>query len=254
MLPVADDDSDLKVFPIVNYILIAINIFVFVYYQDFGRNLDFTYSYAAVPAEIISGHDVVTDAVYVDDPISGDSVRIPGLGKTMIPVWLTIVTSMFMHGGLGHIGGNMLYLWIFGDNLEDKLGHFRFLAFYLLCGIIATLTHIFSGYLFGENHLIPSLGASGAISAVMGGYLYLFPRKRVTVFFLFMFFGVPAFLVLGLWILLQIANGTGYLGGSEASGIAYAAHIGGFIAGVLLVKTFIRKEKAYITRKGFRSR
>ncbi len=120
MLPVADDDSDRKIFPIVNYILIAINIFVFVYYQDFGRNLDLTYNYAAVSAEIISGHDVVTDAVYVDDPISGNSVRIPGLGKTMIPVWLTIVTSMFMHGGLGHIGGNMLYLWVFGDNLETN--------------------------------------------------------------------------------------------------------------------------------------
>lgn len=249
MLPVGDDDSDIRIFPLVNYLLIAINILVFVFYQDLGSNLDFTYSYAAVPAEIVSGHDIVTNATYVDDPISGDRVRIPGLGKTAIPVWLTIITAMFMHGGFAHLGGNMLYLWIFGDNLEDKMGHIRYLVFYLLAGIIATLTHVFTDYLFGENHLIPSLGASGAISGVMGAYLFLFPTKRITVFFLFTFIRVPAFLVLGLWILLQVANGTGYLGGSEASGIAYAAHIGGFIAGLVLVKFFLRKERAYLTQR-----
>ncbi|CAN5191863.1 rhomboid family intramembrane serine protease [soil metagenome] len=249
MLPVGDDDSDIQIFPIINYILIAINILVFIVYQNLGSNLEFTYSYAAVPAEIVSGHDIVTDPVWVDDPITGQQVQIPGLGRTLIPVWLTIITSMFMHGGFGHLGGNMLYLWVFGDNLEDKLGHFRFLLFYLLCGIIATLTHVSSDYIFGENHFIPSLGASGAISGVMGGYLFLFPTRRITVFFIFTFLRVPAFIVLGLWILLQIANGSGYLGGSEASGIAYAAHIGGFIAGVLLVKKFIRKEKAYVLKK-----
>lgn len=145
-----------------------------------------------------------------------------------------------MHGGIAHLGGNMLYLWIFGDNLEDKLGHVRYFLFYLLCGIIASLTHVLSVYIFDENHLLPSLGASGAISGVMGAYLLLFPTNRVTVFFIFVFIKVPAFIVLGLWILLQIANGTGFLGGSEASGIAYAAHIGGFIAGILLVKKLSR--------------
>ncbi len=249
MLPVGDDDSDIQIFPIINYILIAINILVFIVYQNLGSNLEFTYSYATVPAEIVSGHDIVSKPVWVDDPITGQQVQIPGLGRTLIPVWLTLITSMFMHGGFGHLGGNMLYLWVFGDNLEDKLGHFRFLLFYLLCGIIATLTHVSSDYIFGENHLIPSLGASGAISGVMGGYLFLFPTRRITVFFIFTFLRVPAFIVLGLWILLQIANGSGYLGGSEASGIAYAAHIGGFIAGVLLVKKFIRKEKAYVLKK-----
>ena len=249
MFPVGDDDSDIRIFPIINYILIAINILVFVVYQGLGSNLDFTYSYATVPAEIVSGRDIITNPVWVDDPITGQQVQIPGLGKTLIPVWLTIITSMFMHGGFGHLGGNMLYLWVFGDNLEDKLGHFRFLIFYLLCGILATLTHVGSDYLFGENHLIPSLGASGAISGVMGGYLFLFPKRRITVFFLFTFLRVPAYIVLGLWILLQIANGSGLLGGSEASGIAYAAHIGGFIAGVFLVKKFVRKERAYVLKK-----
>lgn len=243
MIPLSDDDSDRRTTPYINYILIAINLIVFVIYQKLGANIDFTYSYATVPAEILSGHDIVTNGVNVNDPISGQIVTIPGLGVTNIPVWLTLISSMFMHGGLAHIGGNMLYLWIFGDNLEDKLGHLRYLGFYLLCGIIASLSHVFTDYLFGENHLIPSLGASGAISGVLAGYLLLFPTKRVTVLFIMFFIRVPAFIVLGLWILLQVGNGIGYLGGSEASGIAYAAHIGGFIAGLLLIRKFMPKAK-----------
>jgi membrane associated rhomboid family serine protease len=236
MIPIYDDDSDRKRAPYVNYIFIIANILVFVFYQHLGTNLDFTYSYSTVPAEIVTGHDIVTAATWVTDPISGQPVQIPGLGITKIPVWLTLITSMFMHGGIAHLGGNMLYLWIFGDNIEDKLGHIRYFFFFLLCGIIASLTHVFSDYLFNENHLIPSLGASGAISGVMGGYLLLFPTKRVTVFFIFFFVRVPAFIILGSWILLQVANGTGYLGGNEVSGIAYAAHIGGFVAGIFLIK------------------
>ena len=243
MIPISDDDSDRTRTPYVNYIFIAINIIVFIVYQKFGSNIDFTYSYATVPAEILSGHDIVTAATNVHDPLSGQIVTIPGLGITAIPVWLTLITSMFMHGGIAHIAGNMLYLWVFGDNLEDKMGHVRYFFFYLLCGIIASLTHVFSDYLFGENHLIPSLGASGAISGVMGGYLLLFPSKRVTILFIIFFIRVPAFIVLGSWILLQVANGTGYLGGSEASGIAYAAHIGGFFAGLLLIKKFLPAER-----------
>ncbi len=239
MLPISDDNSDRKIFPFVNYIFIALNIIVFIVYQQFGTNQNFTYSYATVPAEIISGHDIVTDPVTVHDPVSGKSLQIPGLGITAIPVWLTLITGMFMHGGLAHLGGNMLYLWIFGDNIEDKLGHVRYFFFYLLCGVIASLTHVLTDYFFGENHLIPSLGASGAISGVMGAYLIFFPTRRVTVLLIFIFIRVPAFIVLGFWILLQLANGTGYLGGSEASGIAYAAHIGGFFAGMLLVKKFM---------------
>ncbi|MEP6710845.1 MAG: rhomboid family intramembrane serine protease [Ferruginibacter sp.] len=249
MIPISDDDSDRKITPYVNYILIAINILVFIIYQKFGSNIDFTYSYATVPAEILSGHDIVTAATYVHDPISGNEVMIPGLGVTAIPVWLTIITSMFMHGGIAHLAGNMLYLWVFGDNLEDKLGHLRYFLFYLLCGIIATLTHVFSDYLFGENHLIPSLGASGAISGVLGGYLLLFPTKSVRVFFILFLIRVPAFIVLGSWILLQVANGTGYLGGSEASGIAYAAHIGGFIAGLLLIKRFLPADGSAFSKR-----
>lgn len=238
MIPIGDDDSDRKIFPIINYFLIGINILVFILYQKFGTDLHFTYSYATVPAEIMSGHDIVTQPIMVSDPISGGEVEIPGLGPTPFPVYLTLLTSMFMHGGIMHLAGNMLYLLVFGDNLEDRMGHGKYLLFYLLCGLIASLTHVGTDYLFSENHLIPTLGASGAISGVMGGYLLLFPTKSIRVFALVFLIRLPAFIVLGLWILLQIANGTGYLGGSEASGIAYAAHIGGFVAGLLLVKKF----------------
>ena len=249
MIPLSDDDSDRITFPFVNYIFIAINILVFIVYQKFGSDINFTYSYATVPAEILTGHDIVTQPIIVHDPVSGQQVQIPGLGVTAIPVWLTLITSMFMHGGFAHLGGNMLYLWIFGDNLEDRLGHVRYFFFYLLCGIIASLSHVFSDYLFGGNLLIPSLGASGAISGVMGGYLLLFPTRRVTVFFIFFLIKLPAFVVLGSWILLQLANGTGYLGGSEASGIAYAAHIGGFIAGLILIKKFHPRNAVELGRR-----
>ncbi len=250
MIPISDDDSDRTGTPYINYIFIAINIFVFIYYQQLGHNIDFTYSYATVPAEIMSGHDIMTAAINVHDPISGQDVTIPGLGLTTIPVWLTLVTSMFMHGGIAHIAGNMLYLWIFGDNLEGKMGHVRYFFFYMLCGIFASLAHVFSVYLFNEDHLIPSLGASGAISGVMGGYLLLFPTKKVTVLFIIFFVRVPAFIVLGLWIGLQVAAGTGYLGGgSEAGSIAYAAHISGFFVGMFLVKKFITVQKPVSIRR-----
>ncbi len=249
MIPISDDDSDRTKIPYVNYILIIINIIVFIIYQRLGTNLDFTYSYSTVPAEIITGHDIVTSATMVHDPVTGQDVTIPGLGVTSIPVWLTLFTSMFMHGGILHLAGNMLYLYIFGDNLEDILGHLRYFFFYLLCGVIASLTHVFTDYIFGENHLIPSLGASGAISGVMGGYLLLFPYKRVLILFIVFLIRVPAFIVLGSWILLQVANGTGYLGGSEASGIAYAAHVGGFIAGLLLVRKFLPKERLSVYKR-----
>lgn len=252
MIPISDDNSTRKNFPFVNYLFIAINIFVFIYFQKFGSDQNFTYSYSTVPAEILSGHDIVSSPTFVVEPISGQRVEIPGLGVTALPVWLTIFTSMFMHGGFAHLGGNMLYLFIFGDNLEDKLGHVRYFFFYLLCGILATLTHVLSVFILDENPLIPSLGASGAISGIMGGYLLLFPTNRVTVLFIIVLIRVPAFIVLGAWILLQIANGTGFLGGNEISGIAYAAHIGGFIAGLYLIKKFIPAPKINMVKRWFK--
>jgi membrane associated rhomboid family serine protease len=238
MLPIADDNSDRVRTPYINYLLIAINILVFIYLQGMGKNVAFTYSYATVPAEILSGKDIVTQAQVIHDSVTGVDEYQPGLGVTNIPVWLTLITSMFMHGGWAHLGGNMLYLWIFGDNIENRLGHFRYLVFYLLVGIIASLSFVFSEAILGHNLLQPSLGASGAISGVLGAYILLYPKRRVTVFFGFFLLSVPAIVVLGLWILFQVLNGLGTLGGQESGGIAYAAHIGGFIAGLILVKLF----------------
>lgn len=252
MIPVGDDNSDRIRTPWINYLLIAINLFVFVYYQHLGGNTQFTYSYVTVPAEITSGHDIVTNAMVVTDPVSGQQEHIPGLGVTPIPVWLTLITSIFMHGGIAHVLGNMLYLWIFGDNIENVLGHFKYLIFYLLCGVIASLTHVFVVYIFGQNDLIPVLGASGAISGIMGAYLRLFPFRKVKVLFIIFIIRFPAYLVLGLWILLQISDGVGMLGGGQGTAIAYGAHIGGFLAGMFLIYKFEPVFATFKPRKTYR--
>ena len=247
MFPIGDDNSDRTITPYVNYIIIALNVLVFVFLQKLSGDNVFTYSYATVPAEILSGHDIVTSAKILTDPATGEQVTMPGLGPTPIPVYFTLITSMFMHGGIAHIAGNMLYLWIFGDNIENAIGHKRYLIFYLLCGIIASLSHVFATKLLGQNLLIPSLGASGAISGVLGAYILLFPRRRVTVLIIRFIVPVSAFWAIGIWILFQIINGLGMLGGSNASGVAYAAHIGGFIAGMVLIKFFVPRRAAYGT-------
>ena len=235
MIPIGDTNTDRIRTPFVNYILIAINIIVFVLYQDMGTNEAFLLSFATVPLEILTGTDV----------------RINGLGQTPIPVHLTLLTSMFMHGGLAHIGGNLLYLWVFGDNLENRMGHVKYLVFYLLTGLIASLAHVFASQFFGKDLLIPSLGASGAISGVLGGYLILFPKNQVRVFVIGTIMNVPAFITLGLWIGLQVLSGWGSIG-AEGGGVAYAAHIGGFLAGMLLVKFFAGKNPTPEEREKFR--
>src|ERR1041385_5778984 len=166
VFPLYDDNSDRTITPLINYAIIALNISVFVVLQQLGSNDQFTYSFSTVPAEILSGHDVVTSARHVLDPVSGQVLTIPGLGPTPVSVYLTLFTSMFMHGGIAHIAGNMLFLWIFGDNIEDRVGHVRYLIFYLVCGLIASLAHVFATYAFATDEaslLVPSLGASGAI-------------------------------------------------------------------------------------------
>jgi membrane associated rhomboid family serine protease len=150
-----------------------------------------------------------------------------------LPFWSTLLTTMFLHGGWMHLGGNMLYLWIFGDNIEKLVGHARFLFFYLACGVAASVAHI----LFNSGSSVPAVGASGAISGVLGGYLLLFPRNRVRVLTRGGVAAVPASLMLGLWILIQFVNGLGSVANTpETGGVAYMAHIGGFVAGLLLVK------------------
>lgn len=250
LLPIGDDNRDRHTTPVVTYLLIALNVFVFVYWQGIGSNIGFTFAYSAVPAEILSGQDIITDAKIARDPITGEPVTIPGLGPTPIPVYLTLLTSMFMHGGIAHIAGNMLFLWIFGDNLEHAMGRAKYLFFYLLCGVLAGMSHVLSSAYLNQSTLIPSLGASGAISGVLGGYILLFPRRRVHVWVLFTIMSLPAFLVVGLWFVFQVINGMGILGGEEAAGgIAYAAHIGGFVAGLLLVKLFVNKQVTVVQKR-----
>lgn len=246
MLPIGDDNSDRTKFPFVNYLLIASNILVFVFLQRLGTDVGFTYSNSTVPGEILTGNDIVTDSRIMVDPYTGDKFELPGLGVTPGHVWFTMITSMFMHAGWAHLGGNLLYLWVFGDNIENRIGHIRYLFFYLLAGLIASLTHVLTTQFLGHNLLIPSLGASGAISGVLGGYLLLFPTRSVHLFLFFTIISVPAILALGFWIVFQILNGTSALGGDEAGGVAYSAHIGGFIAGLVLIKLFDRAPGAVV--------
>jgi membrane associated rhomboid family serine protease len=235
ILPVGDDNSDRTTTPVLNWMLIAACVAVFVFLQGFGQDLGFTYAYSAVPAEIVSGRDIVTQDRVVQDRSTGERYRLPGLQPTPIPVYLTLITSMFMHGGIAHLLGNMLYLLIFGDNLEDRMGRGRYLLFYLACGLVGGLVHVLPAAA-GDSAYTPTLGASGAISGVLGGYLVLFPRKRVRVILLRILMSVPAVVAIGLWFLFQLVSGLGYLGGG--GGVAYGAHIGGFVAGVVLVKIF----------------
>src|SRR5215467_9721984 len=206
VFPLYDDNSDRQLTPVVNYAIIALNIFVFVVLQGLGTNEQFTYSFSTVPQEILTGHDVVRAGQVVTDAITGQRYMTPGLGVTPISVYLTLFTSMFMHGGIAHIAGNMLFLWIFGDNIEDRLGHVRYLIFYLVCGVIASLSHVFATYAFATNQaelMVPSLGASGAISGVLGGYILLYPSRRVTVI-LFRLLTVPAWVAIGIWFVFQL--------------------------------------------------
>jgi rhomboid family protein len=239
-IPIGDDNRDRRITPVVNYILIALNIFVFFYWQHWGNDINLTFAYATVPGEILTGRDLVTAAEQLVDPYTGQVFELPGLQPTPIPVFFTLLTSMFLHGGIAHLFGNMLYLGIFGDNVEDALGHFRYLVFYLLCGLLSGLAHVFTTFILGQNLLIPSLGASGAISGILGAYILLFPHKGVHIWFFFFIITIPAIFVVGLWFLFQVLNGLGTLGGEEAGGVAYAAHIGGFIFGLLLVKRFAK--------------
>ena len=242
IFPISDDNTDRTTTPIVNYIFIAINLLVFVFLQQLGANDKFTYAFSTVPQEIVSGRDITTSDRVVQEPVSGQEVLIPGLQPTPLSVYLTLITSMFMHGGIAHIFGNMLFLYIFGDNLEHTLGHARYAIFYLVCGIIASLAHVVSTAMFATDPsslLIPSLGASGAISGVLGGYILLHPRRRVTVILFRFLTDVPAYVAIGIWFAFQLISGLGLLGGgSQQGGVAYAAHIGGFIAGLVLVKFF----------------
>jgi membrane associated rhomboid family serine protease len=229
MLPLRDEYRSRNT-PIINYLLIAVNILVFIWqYMVASRDPRLAYEYALIPATLSDGHITLVDISH-------------------------ILTSMFMHGGLAHIGGNMLYLWIFGDNIEDAMGHFRYLFFYLLGGFLAAAAHIITD----PTSTVPTVGASGAIAAVLGAYIILYPRARILTLIIFGFFirmtMVPAIIVLGLWFVLQLFQGVLTLGApANMGGVAVWAHIGGFVAGMLLIKLFAyrtQQPRVYAPREG----
>src|SRR6478752_7403095 len=202
MFPIGDDNSSERIFPIVTYALIALNVLFF--FVELNGGDPFVNQWAFVPSRFLAN----------------PSADFP-----------TLFTSMFMHAGWVHLGGNMLYLWIFGDNVEDRLGHSTFTVFYFLCGLAAT----FAQLMFSGGSHVPNLGASGAIAGVLGSYILLFPQGRVRVLQGQQVVQMPALLVIGFWIVLQLFSGIGSIAGAgETGGVAYMAHIGGFAAGCLL--------------------
>jgi rhomboid family protein len=209
MFPIGDDDSTRRSWPIVTVVLIAINVAVFLLELQAGDA--FIQKWAFVPSR------------YAADP-AGQAI--------------TLLTAMFMHGGWLHLGGNMLYLWIFGDNVEDRFGPVRYLIFYLVAGLAAT----FAQYAVNPNSSIPNVGASGAIAGVLGAYLLMFPKARVDVLLGRQVVAMPAFIVLGFWIVLQLLSGVGSIAPTsetaDTGGVAYMAHVGGFVAGLVLAVLF----------------
>ena len=214
MIPIRDTVRSQSA-PIVTVALIAINVIVFVHEVALGPYLErFVFAYGLIPRRFV---------YWPGDPF--DSAR-----------FLPLLTSMFWHGGWLHLIGNMLYLWVFGDNVEDRLGHLRYLIFYLLAGTAAGLTQV----ALNPDSMLPTVGASGAIAGVLGAYLVTYPRSRVLtfvpLFFLPWFLEVPAYVYLGFWFLMQLLMGLGSLGGPDTGGVAVWAHVGGFVSGVVLIK------------------
>ncbi len=215
MIPIRDTIRS-ETYPIINYVLIALNILAFLVEQSLGRNInEFIFTYGLVPAR------------YSVPQISAHFTTAQQL--------IAFLTFMFIHGGFFHLLGNMWFLYIFGDNVEDHLGHFRYLAFYLLCGLASGISHLFLNW----TSQIPTIGASGAIAGVMGAYFILYPRAKiltlVPIFFFLHFMKIPAFVFLGFWIFFQFLSATS---SAQAGGIAWWAHIGGFIFGMIFLKLF----------------
>jgi membrane associated rhomboid family serine protease len=223
MIPLRDDNPT-TLLPWVTVSLIAANVLVFLYELALGPKLEpFLFAYGAIPARLFQADPSLEAAVGA------------------VPPSVTIVSSMFLHGGLLHVGGNMLYLWIFGNNIEDALGHVRFLLFYLVSGVVAAYSHAF----VDPHSTVPMIGASGAVSGVLGAYLALFPRARVLVVvplgFVMEWLHVPALFVLGFWFVMQFLYGFFSLG-APGGGVAWFAHVGGFLTGVVLIRLLVRRD------------
>jgi membrane associated rhomboid family serine protease len=246
------DEHPTSIVPVVNYAIIALNVLVFLLQQS--RPEEFTIAYSATPYEITHNEDIDRPVVVSQERAAQDlkgRVRLEPEEEVIpqapvpFPVWFTLFTSMFMHGGFAHIAGNMLYLWIFGDNVEEVLGHARYALVYVACGLAASLSHI----ALAPDSLIPSLGASGAIAGVMGMYVIWFPQNQVRVLALRTITWMPALLVIGLWIVMQLVLGMGELSKmGQQGGVAYAAHIGGATAGIIFGLVYLNQARALTER------
>lgn len=237
--PLSDDDRELATPAYVTWALIGINLVAFACQLRYEA---FTYGYAATPYEITRGEDLVRPLLLTISRT--EAVQIPHAPGPH-PLFLTLFTSMFLHGGWAHLGGNMLFLWIFGDNVEHRFGHLAFLLFYLVSGMAAAAAQIS----LDLDSLVPMLGASGAISGVLGAYIVLFPHNRVYAIVFIYVVSVPAWTVIGMWAVTQLAHGYGSMRIAEVGGVAYAAHLGGFFAGVGLAwicRMRWREEKASV--------
>ena len=247
MFPIRDDNPQLRV-PIATYAIIAVNVAVWVFVQGLGSNPALVESICQLG--LIPGELLGTVPAGTQFPLGPGAVCRLGGGGT----WYTLFSSMFMHGGWMHIIGNLWFLWIFGDNVEDAMGPVRFIVFYLLCGVAAAAAQVMTN----TESIVPMVGASGAIGGVMGAYILLYPRVNVHMLFIFGFyittFAIPAVFMLGYWFLVQVLSGVASLGAS-GGGVAFWAHVGGFAAGGLLVLFF--KDRRLLDRHpyhGFRQR
>ncbi|MDA1097156.1 MAG: rhomboid family intramembrane serine protease [Chloroflexi bacterium] len=222
MIPISDRETPNSGTPYVNVAFIAINVLVFLYSLTVGNQSEFFLRFGVLPAEFTTGQELTGTG-----RIGNELVNL----TSPIPTWATLVTSMFIHGGFMHLAGNMVFLWVFGDNVEGRLGHAGYAAFYLACGLAASGTHI----AFSWDSLVPTVGASGAVAGVMGAYLLYYPYHRVKTLVIFIFISVmdiPAVYLIGFWALLQLFSGVGSIGMSaQSGGVAYWAHIGGLAAG-----------------------
>ncbi len=230
MIPIGDDAYPRGGFPLVNVLIIVANVLVFVLLQI--PNDAFTMAYSAIPKEILTGTPIVGQ---IPVSLPDGSVEVMTYPPPPQPIWITLFTSTFLHGGWAHLLGNMLFLFIFGDNVEDAFGSVLYFLFYIFVGFVGSLTFV----LTSPDSILPSLGASGAISGVLAAYLVLFPSNRVQVVaFLGWFpfrFAVPAIVMIGLWALFQFVDGFASIATTEqTAGVAYMAHVGGFIAGLVL--------------------
>jgi membrane associated rhomboid family serine protease len=228
MFPIGDQNEPGHGLPYVTLAIIGLNVAVFLLLQQAGADNTFTYGWSAVPYEITHGIDLLQSAPVV---IDGQQYLVPEAPGPS-PIQLTLLSSMFMHAGWLHLGGNMLFLWVFGDNVEHRAGPILYLLIYLAVGVVASLAQILSS----ADSFIPTLGASGAISGILGAYIVLFPTNRVTVFAFRFLTQVPAVVAIGIWIVFQLISGFGATVVSDESGggVAYLAHIGGFAAGLVV--------------------